>query len=191
MNNGNQSIASNQAGGDADAAQGRQPGRVLSGLLKRPLLAGGLGVSATLALLGGAHFNPLDSSTLLSAIALGSGVWWWRQGHRAPVAPKPIAPPVIDRPRVEAELAALATRVATLAQEAELAASSTVTSETLEAYRQQHQTLVTELDRPTLRVAIAGDPRTGKTTLLTLLTPDSPLVLQEESLAATAPPDWL
>jgi uncharacterized protein (DUF697 family) len=192
MNKGNQAIATNQDGAAADAAQGWRPTLVLSSLLQRPLLAGGLGLSATLALLGSAHFNPLDSSTLLSAIALGSGVWWWRRDNRAPVTPKPIAPPVVDRSRVEAELAALAARVATLAQESDLATASPMASETLEIYQQQHQALVAELDRQTLRVAIAGDPRTGKTTtLLTLLTPDSSLVLQEESLAANAPPDWL
>ncbi|MBE9138443.1 YcjF family protein [Nodosilinea sp. LEGE 07088] len=189
MNDGNQAIATDQ--NSTAAAQGGPHPMGWQHLLKRPLLVGGLGLSATLALLGSAHFNPLASSTLLSAIALGSGVWWWRRGDRAPVTPKPMAPPVVDRTRVEAELAALAERVATLAEEAELAAVSTVLPETLRAYQQQHQALVAELDRPTLRVAIAGDPRTGKTTLLPLLPSDRPLLLQEESLAANATPDWL
>ncbi|HZG38062.1 MAG TPA: hypothetical protein VEZ50_05215, partial [Nodosilinea sp.] len=182
--------------------KGLDPRLALSALLKRPLLVGGLGLSATLALVGNVHFNPLDGSTLLSAIAMGSGVWWWRRNDRAPVAPKPIAPPVVDRPRVEAELAALATLIATLAQETELVSGSALSLETLRAglttYRHEHQALGRELERQTLRVAIAGDPRTGKTTLLTLLaaeaeqTPSSGLLTFEEvALTPTATPDWL
>ena len=149
------------------------PSSTLPALLKRPLLVGGLGLSATLALLGSAHFNPLDSSTLLSAIALGSGLWWWRRGDKTPAAPKPIAPPVVDRPRVEAELAELAALIETLAQERALVNGSALALDTLQAsltgYRHDHQALVSGLERQTLQIAIAGDPRTGKTTLLTLL----------------------
>ncbi len=179
-------------------------------LLKRPLLVGGLGLSATLALLGSTHINPLDSSTLLSALALGSGLWWWRRGDSSrtspPTAPRPIAPPVVDRSRVKAELAALAALVETLAEESALA--SPALPETINRYRQEHQALGTEVNRQTLRVAIAGDPRTGKTTLLELLTApgpeaeaqdkaqdkaqDNPLSFAEVTLAPTAAgPDWL
>ncbi|WOD40763.1 DUF697 domain-containing protein [Nodosilinea sp. E11] len=171
----------------------------LGALLQRPLLVGGLGLSATLALVGSAHFNPLDSSTLLSAIALGSGVWWWRRGDRPPAAPKPIAPPVSDRARAEAELAALATLIASLAQEAELTRQGVVSVGAIETYRQQHQALLIELDRQTLHVAIAGAPRTGKSTLLALLTAEADrplanladLTYDEVSLAPRVTPDWL
>jgi len=171
-------------------------------LLKRPLLVGGLGLSATLALLGSTHINPLDSSTLLSALALGSGLWWWRRGDSSrtspPTAPRPIAPPVVDRSRVKAELAALAALVETLAEESAMA--STALPEAINRYRQEHQTLGTEVNRQTIQVAIAGDPRTGKTTLLELLTAPgteakakaNPLSFAEVTLAPTAaPPDWL
>ncbi|MBD2113453.1 MULTISPECIES: slr1306 family protein [Cyanophyceae] len=174
-----------------------KPMLTLPALLKRPLLVGGLGLSATLALLGSTHINPLDSSTLLSAIAMGSGLWWWRRGVPAPAAPKPIAPPVVDRTRVEIELATLSALIDTLAQEAELASQATTVSAPLTRYRQGHQALGAELDRPTLRVAIAGEPRTGKTTLLTLLTPPSDAAVEKnsslsfEEVALTATPDWL
>jgi len=171
-------------------------------LLKRPLLVGGLGLSATLALLGSTHINPLDSSTLLSALALGSGLWWWRRGDSSrtspPTAPRPIAPPVVDRSRVKAELAALAALVETLAEESAMA--STALPEAINRYRQEHQALGTEVNRQTIQVAIAGDPRTGKTTLLELLTAPgteakakaNPLSFAEVTLAPTAaPPDWL
>jgi uncharacterized protein (DUF697 family) len=197
-------------------------------LLKRPLLVGGLGLSATLALLGSTHLHLFDSSTLLSAIALGSGLWWWRRGDRAPQAPKPIAPPVVDRPRVETELAALAALIDTLAQESAQKSAQRDSGEIapqiapeippqialeITAYRQAHQALCLELERQGLRVAIAGDPRTGKSTLLTHLSPlfsgpelpgsDAPasetavtqpapaLALEEVSLAPGAAPDWL
>ncbi len=169
----------------------------LPSLLKQPLLVGGLGLSATLALLGNAHFNPLDSSTLLSAIALGSGVWWWRRGDRPPAAPKAVAPPVVDRARAETELAALLTLIDRLTEETELASSTAVAASAIATHRQGHRALITELDRQALRVAIAGDPRTGKTTLLSLLAaaemhPD--LAFAEVSLTATPDglgPDWL
>ena len=56
--------------------------------LKRPILVGGLGLSATLWLLDTIHFDIFDSSTLLSAMAMGTGIWWWRQRDRtsAPAA---------------------------------------------------------------------------------------------------------
>ncbi|MEP0947459.1 DUF697 domain-containing protein [Leptolyngbya subtilissima DQ-A4] len=128
---------------------------------------------------------------------MGSGLWWWRRGVPAPAAPKPIAPPVVDRTRVEIELATLSALIDTLAQEAELASQATTVSAPLTRYRQGHQALGAELDRPTLRVAIAGEPRTGKTTLLTLLTPPSDAAVEKnsslsfEEVALTATPDWL
>ncbi len=174
-----------------------RPSLALPNLLKQPLLVGGLGLSATLALLGSAHFNPLDSSTLLSALALGSGVWWWRRGDRPPAAPKAVAPPVVDRSRAETELAALLALIDSLAKESELISPAAVSPEALAAHRQGHRALIAELDRQVLRVAIAGDPRTGKTTLLSLLAaaeghPD--LAFEEVALTATLSglgPDWL
>jgi uncharacterized protein len=177
----------------------------LTNLVKRPLLVGGLGLSATLALVGSAHVNLLDSSTLLSAIALGSGLWWWRRGDRPTAAPRPIAPPVVDRPRLETELATLATLIDTLDQEATLAQPGILSPDLPTTYRHRRRALEEEIDRQHLQVAIAGDPRTGKTTLLSLLTASSgfpvtgdlseadgslaDLALTEVALAE--PPDWL
>ncbi len=174
-----------------------RPSLALPSLLKQPLLVGGLGLSATLALVGSAHFNPLDSSTLLSALALGSGVWWWRRGDRPPAAPKAVAPPVVDLARAEAELTSLLALIDSLAAESELASPAAVSPAALAAHRQEQQALIAELDRQVLRVAIAGDPRTGKTTLLSLLAaaemyPD--LAFEEVSLTAALNglgPDWL
>ncbi|MFQ4138398.1 DUF697 domain-containing protein, partial [Nodosilinea sp. PGN35] len=187
----------NADSGPAEFSPTLNPALALPALLKRPLLVGGLGLSATLALLGSTHINPLDSSTLLSAIALGTGLWWWRRGEPLPTAPKPIAPPVVDRSRVESELATLRALIDALAQEAELAGRGIQVAESLTAYRQDHQALGADLDRSTLRVAIAGEPRTGKTALLTLLTPSADAsigkdtLLNFEEVALTTTPDWL
>ncbi len=74
-------------------------------LWKRPLLVGGLGLSASLWLLEATHLSGFDGSTWFSALALGSGLWWWRQRRpKAISAPRPVAAPVVDRARVEAQL---------------------------------------------------------------------------------------
>jgi uncharacterized protein len=140
--------------------------------LKRPILVGGLGLSATLWLLGTVHIGLFDSSTLLSAMALGSGIWWWRRQDRPPAPARPIAPPVVDRPRVEAQLADLKTLIDTLAAEAALAPASHLEalSLTLAPYEQQRQHLLSELDRQRIQIAVVGDRHTGKTTLINLLT---------------------
>ncbi|MGF1568475.1 MAG: DUF697 domain-containing protein [Nodosilinea sp.] len=141
-------------------------------ILQRPLLVGGLGLSATLWLLGTAHGGLFDSSTLLSAVALGSGAWWWRHRDRPLAPPRPIAPPVVDRARVEAQLATLKALIDTLAEEAKLAPDqgSTLPSAALTTYEAQRQAWLTGLDRQQLAVAVLGDRRTGKSTLIDWLT---------------------
>ncbi|MEY3297964.1 MAG: hypothetical protein RLZZ597_1224 [Cyanobacteriota bacterium] len=141
----------------------------------RPLLMGGLGVSASLWLLESTHSDLFDGSTLLSALALGSGLWWWR--HRQPnppVPPKPVAPPVVDRARVVAQLEALRTLIDTLEEEAALgpepAALTPHPQARMAAYEAQRQALATALDRTHLRGVVMGDRRSGKTTLLRHLT---------------------
>ncbi|MFM7471334.1 MAG: hypothetical protein ACKO5P_07505, partial [Nodosilinea sp.] len=77
-------------------------------VVKQPILIGGLGLSVALGLLQVTHVNIIDSSTLLSVLALGTGVWWWRRRRdRPPSSPRPIAPPVVDRQRVESEISRL------------------------------------------------------------------------------------
>jgi len=139
--------------------------------LKRPILVGGLGLSATLWLFGSAHVGLFDSSTLLSAIALGSGLWWWRHRNPDPAPARSIAPPVIDRARVEAQLTTLKALIETLTAEAALLSRSSSGNAALvrNTYEPQRQHLLTALDRDTLQVAVVGDRRTGKTTLITLL----------------------
>lgn len=175
--------------------------------LKRPILLGGLGLSATFWLLETVDIGLFDSSTLLSAIALGSGLWWWKQRDR-PLAPaRPIAPPVVDRARVEAQLADLKTLLETLSAEAALIPAPTASSPRSlppRDYEAQRQGLLAALDRTELQIAVVGDRRTGKTTLINYLAtldaepapadqPRPPLSFIEVSLSreAETPTDWL
>ncbi|TVP65747.1 MAG: DUF697 domain-containing protein, partial [Leptolyngbya sp. LCM1.Bin17] len=132
---------------------------------------GGLGLSATLWLLETVHFNIFDSSTLLSAMAVGTGIWWWRGRDRPSVPPRPIAPPVVDRTRVTGQLQALDRLIDTLAAEtADCPPGLTLDDGVLEDYRQRCQQLHQALDRESLTIAVVGDANTGKSTLIRLLT---------------------
>ncbi|MEB3314559.1 MAG: DUF697 domain-containing protein [Cyanobacteriota bacterium] len=133
--------------------------------LKQPILLGGLGLSATLWLLQTVHISVFDSSTLLSAMALATGLWWWRRRDPLPVLPRPIAPPVVDRSRVEAALTRVAGLIASLAAE-----SGRNNSDPGPDYRHQAEQIRVDLDRTDLRLAVVGDRYTGKTTLVEALT---------------------
>lgn len=143
---------------------------VRDAFLKRPILVGGLGLTASLWAMNALHETGLDSATLTGAIAIGAGIWWWRhrpQGSAAVALAKP--PAVVDRTNVEAALAQVATQLTTLASEcADTGVEVPAQATDLAA---QRLALLAALDRDTLRVAIAGTPRTGKTTLLMSLTP--------------------
>jgi len=152
-------------------------------LLERPILVGGLGLAATLSLLGGVHDVFADSTTLAGLMAAGAGMWWWRR-QRPPVANievKPVTP--VEREQVETAIAALKTILEALQQE--LAALAPDTAEAIvAALEQRRQGLFTELDRTTLRLAIAGHPRSGKSTLQAFL-PRSTTAEAEVSLVLT------
>ena len=134
-------------------------------LSERPILVGGLGVAASLSLLGGLYDGLTDSSTLISLIAAGVGVWWWRrQGPANPPAVPKSADPV-DRTAVEAAIASLTPSLEALQQ-----ALSTFDWPDRDAiiaeFEQQRQSLKTELDRSGLQVAVVGEARSGKSALM-------------------------
>lgn len=137
--------------------------------LQRPILVGGLGLSATLWLLDIAHFNIFDGSTLLSAMAMGTGIWWWRKRDRTPAPQSPVQPLVADRSAVETQLERVQTLLDTLTREATATHQSAAIAKVVTRCQQQRQTLSTELDRRQMAVAVAGEARTGKTTLIDLL----------------------
>jgi uncharacterized protein (DUF697 family) len=154
--------------------------------LKQPILLGGLGLSATLWLLQTVHISIFDSSTLLSAMALATGLWWWRGRDPLPASPRPIAPPVVDRSRVEAALSRVTGLIASLVAESG-------GDHLLEVdYGHQAEQIRAELDRADLRLAVVGDRYTGKTTLVEVLTPalqgSNPPSLTEVALTGDSPP---
>ena len=140
-------------------------------LFKRPILVGGLGLAASLSLIGGLQEVFADSTTLAGLIATGVGVWWWRHQRpaAAPSSLKPMTP--VERQSVEAALATVAASLETLQQELVTVGStdSAMISDCLYTLQKRHQTLIQDLDRSHLNVAIVGAPRTGKSTLATQL----------------------
>lgn len=144
-------------------------------LAKRPILIGGLGLSASLWLLETVHFSVFDSSTLLSAIALGTGVWWWR---RSKGQPQPVQQAVAqpDRAAVDRAIATLSGLTTALAEAVETTLSPAAQGPwqtSLPQFREQIAALKTGLERQTLKIGLLGEPRSGKTTLLTALEPAS------------------
>jgi uncharacterized protein (DUF697 family) len=163
-------------------------------LLKRPLLVGGLGISASLWLLEASPLNPWDGSTLFSALALGSGLWWWRRGRsRLPAAPRPVAAPVVDRARLEVQLEDLRRLLEALATEAALIPDTT--SATLAAdlqdsvanYEAQRQALATARDRTHIHGRVTGERHSGKSTILRHLQASS--ITWTEDAAPLLPPE--
>lgn len=159
--------------------------------LKRPILVGGLGLSATLWLLDTVHFNIFDSSTLLSAMAMGTGIWWWRQRDRNTAPPTSTKPLMADRAAVESALDQVETVLQTWSDEAEAAGKAEAIAEPLSRFQSQKQTLQASLERRQLAVAVVGESRTGKSTLMELLqsqamadAPLAQLALREVTLAS-------
>lgn len=147
---------------ETDLARAR---RQVTMVLKRPILMGGLGLSATFWLLDSLHFNLFDGSTLLSAMALGTGVWWWRK--TLSTRPKPelvLTPPVADAASVDAALQQIDQLIETL--QTEVAETTVDLGPVVTECQSQLATLRSGLERQTLTVALVGDFHTGKTTLL-------------------------
>ncbi|PSN18217.1 hypothetical protein C7271_13685 [filamentous cyanobacterium CCP5] len=152
---------------------------------KRPLLIGGLGLSASLWLMDVVHANFFDSSTLLSAIALGSGMWWWqRQRPQAAIELQPPTP--VERAAVEQA----ASGVSALIDQLETEAIGHLSAENrapwpprIATHRQRKGDLLAALDRSQLRFGIVGEPGTGKTALLTELQQTESLGVEWQELS--------
>lgn len=75
--------------------------------LKRPILVGGLGLSASLWLLNIVGHSPVghafgDGSALMGAIALGTGLWFFKKSRRTElVVEPPLALGVVDKAAIE------------------------------------------------------------------------------------------
>ncbi|MEM9487225.1 MAG: DUF697 domain-containing protein [Cyanobacteria bacterium P01_F01_bin.116] len=131
--------------------------------VKRPILIGGLGLSASLWLMDVVHHMPMDGSLILGAIAIGSGLWWWnkqRQGIAVPTIPKQV---LVERNAVDKALERADQLIdLLLTEDADADAQA-------ELYRTERDLLLDSLERQDLKVAITGNKATGKTTLLNCL----------------------
>lgn len=138
--------------------------------LKRPVLVGGLGLTAGLWLLDVVEQSPVDSSMMMGAIALGSGLWWLKNLGKPTIQPWEKPAPA-DRAAVEAALAEVNTVLETLATEAELQPSSLTALESQIATQRQAQADILQgLDRTDLTLAITGGKAVGKSALAAQLT---------------------
>ena len=146
-------------------------------------------MAASLSLLGGLSDGLTDSSTLISLIAAGAGVWWWRRQCPTdqPADLKPTAP--VDRTAVEAAIAGLTPSLAALQQE--LITFDWADRDAIIAdFEGRCETLKTALDRSVLQVAIVGSARSGKSALmdhLSLSAQPAALNLTEVALTAATP----
>ncbi|MEO0394409.1 MAG: DUF697 domain-containing protein [Cyanobacteria bacterium P01_A01_bin.137] len=147
--------------------------------VKRPILVGGLGLSASLWLLDVVHHMPMDGSLVLGAMALGAGLWWWRQqGQPVPTVPQQL---IVKRDAIDQVLERTDQLIDLLLVEDSKAAAQA------EIYRTECELLLDSLERIQLTIAIAGNKATGKTTLLNYLqASESPSLTFTEQLDSDA-----
>ncbi|MEL7353009.1 MAG: DUF697 domain-containing protein [Cyanobacteria bacterium P01_A01_bin.116] len=147
--------------------------------LKRPILVGGLGLSASLWLLNILGHSPIghafgDGSTLIGAIGVGAGLWWIKQRGSTGelVATPPLAIGPVDKAAIENVIAGIETTLTTLTDELSEAAKADKSLPIwtkIEAQREAIAQLLTHLERDTLSLAVVGNKATGKTTLISHL----------------------
>lgn len=140
--------------------------------LKRPILVGGLGLSASLWLMNLVSHTPLaDGSTMLGAIALGSGLWWLKQRNPSTVdfeTPQALGP--VDKSAVEAVISKIESCLETLKAELpEGAQADAPMWSQIEQQKEAIAALLTNINRESLSLAVVGNKATGKTALVSQL----------------------
>ncbi|MEO1790656.1 MAG: DUF697 domain-containing protein [Cyanobacteria bacterium J06629_19] len=154
--------------------------------LKRPILVGGLGLSASLWLLNIVGHSPVghalgDGSALMGAIALSCGIWLFKQGQKqgqnAELAiESPLALQTVDRTAVERVIAGVESAISTLIEELPEDASAeksqrvwTQIEAQIKAKRNAIAQVLESIDRETLSIAVVGNKSTGKSTVISQL----------------------
>ncbi len=142
--------------------------------LKRPILVGGLGLSASLWLLNIVGHSPVghalgDGSALMGMAVLGAGLWLFKQGKSTDlVTEPPLALQTVDKSAVEKVIdqieASLTTLIGELPDEITDDKAQPVWSQ-IEQKRQAISQVIKDVDRKTLTLAIVGNKSTGKTAL--------------------------
>ncbi len=144
--------------------------------LKRPLLVGGLGLSASLWLLSIVGSSPLghavaDGPGLLGVIAIGSGIWWLKKSTASSVTVEPpLALGPVDRTAVEAAIAQVKTCLETLTAELpDDAAKAQPVRLQIDQQRASIDELLANIEREALKLAVVGNKSVGKTALVSQL----------------------
>ncbi len=130
--------------------------------LQRPILWGGISLSLGLWLFDSFQHSleGVGEVGILGAIALGTGLWWYKQ--RSPDLPAVTVSSSVDRETVEKAIAGVKQAIAQLETEAE-------NCEAIAKLQQQQEQLSAQLDRQELRLLVTGGKAVGKTKLMQLL----------------------
>jgi uncharacterized protein len=143
--------------------------------LQKPILIGGLALSAGLFGLNSLHqaFAPAGDTLILGTMAVGGGYWWWsKQRGQSKALPKSVVINSETLQHLTAQVHLIIDRLTSSG--AKPAATSQL--------QQQLRHATSQLDRQSYQVAITGQTRVGKTTLLQELqtqTGEQPIELLE------------
>ncbi|MBE9062152.1 DUF697 domain-containing protein [cf. Phormidesmis sp. LEGE 11477] len=146
--------------------------------LKRPILVGGLGLSASLWLLNIVGHSPVghalgDSTSLLSVVAVGAGLWLFNKSRGSSVVVEPpLAIGPVDRSAIEGVIAKtesiFETLISELSEEVKADKTQSIWSQ-IEEKRKAINHLLANLERESLAFAVVGNKSVGKTTLVSEL----------------------
>jgi uncharacterized protein len=137
--------------------------------VRRPILIGGLGLTAALWLFDSLHHWASEIGTVGIVAIAGVGFWWVRQKKKQAISVNPVAS--VDRTAVKnviQETQALLQQLALETVGPESARSEHWEQQILNVQTQVQQVLQI-LDQVELTIAVIGGPATGKTTLVKLL----------------------
>lgn len=143
---------------------------IMAGILDRPILVSGLGLSVVLGLWEGLGrgVGTMGEWGLLGLLAVGTGAWLLKP--QLPALDLTPLPTPIDRSAVERAISR--TRAMLTQLEGEIASGEgdkTEASETLHRLTQQLEALPVDLDRQSVSIAVAGGQGVGKTALVEVL----------------------
>ena len=130
--------------------------------LRRPILIGGIGLSAALWLLETLQHSgsEMGETALIGLAAAGAGYWWWNQ--QSPKLELALPDPLANREAAEKAIAASEATINLLASEAQNSADPANLKAKLDRLR-------SELDRQDLRITVTGGKAVGKTALIQVL----------------------
>ncbi|MEO1402611.1 MAG: DUF697 domain-containing protein [Cyanobacteria bacterium J06635_1] len=154
--------------------------------LKRPLLIGGLGLTAGLWMLDTLRGMPIDGSMVMGAIALGSGVWWFKQSNKPKIDLTIPQITVVEREALDRALEQVDRLIETLLSE--FADQAMTLQQPVEGLRQKKAAILDNLERDHLKISVMGNPATGKSALVEQLkatwSPNQTLSYAELTLGA-------